>query len=321
MYKFLLSVLFVVACLSASAQSNITNTKEIILDAGDSAAIYNRANRTYNNNKMVLWYNGTSDKPRICWLGDCHTIATVEDVNNAPYWRLGGTTTLSDHLIVEGGGKDVTFQNFGNYNIYGDFNFDFNTNNGGSGYFAVGTYGGGSTFTDYNNGGIRFEAHHTNTFGDIRFIAVLLPGLTEAASLTISAQPGNFKFQDSRAVPTGLQYGGDYSANYTSRSIVDKAYVDNSIGTYFDNSFKTGSVSLDFDLTSVNFQDLTITVTGAATGDVVSLATPIASVTNNVIFTAWVSTDDEVTIRASRIDVASGANPDSGVFKAVVFKF
>jgi hypothetical protein len=37
-------------------------------------------------------------------------------------------------------------------------------------------------------------------------------------------------FTDSRAVPVGIQYNGDYSASYTARSLVDKAYVDANTG-------------------------------------------------------------------------------------------
>lgn len=83
----------------------------------------------------------------------------------------------------------------------------------------------------------------------------------------------------------------------------------------------TATATLDFDLTSVNSQDLTITVTGAADGDAVSVGVPNTSSTGNVIFTWWTSATNTVTIRASRIDVASGANPSSGTFRASVIKY
>lgn len=83
----------------------------------------------------------------------------------------------------------------------------------------------------------------------------------------------------------------------------------------------TNTATLDFDLTSVNSQDLTITVTGAAAGDAVSCGVDSGSATANVIFTWWVSGADTVTIRASRIDVASGANPASGTFRAAVIHY
>lgn len=83
----------------------------------------------------------------------------------------------------------------------------------------------------------------------------------------------------------------------------------------------TNTGTLNFDLTSVNTEDLTITVTGAADGDPVSIAVPNASATANVIFTAWVSAANTVTVRASRVDVASGANPASGTFRASVIHY
>lgn len=83
----------------------------------------------------------------------------------------------------------------------------------------------------------------------------------------------------------------------------------------------TGTGTLNFDLTSVNSEDLTITVTGAADGDPVSFSVPAASATANVQFTAWVSATNTVTVRAARIDVASGADPASGTFRASVIHY
>jgi len=81
-----------------------------------------------------------------------------------------------------------------------------------------------------------------------------------------------------------------------------------------------GSDTLDFGNTSAqNSADLTITVTGAAAGDVVSLGVPNASVNANTCFTAWVSATDTVTVRFN--NYSSGAiDPASGTFKIKVFK-
>lgn len=83
----------------------------------------------------------------------------------------------------------------------------------------------------------------------------------------------------------------------------------------------SNTATLDFDLTSVNSQDLTITVTGAADGNVGFIGIPSASVTANVLFTFMGCTTNTVTIRASRIDVATGADPASGTFRASVIKY
>ena len=41
---------------------------------------------------------------------------------------------------------------------------------------------------------------------------------------------GGAQFIDTRATPTGLEYGGDYSAGFSARSLVDKGYVDSVSG-------------------------------------------------------------------------------------------
>lgn len=80
----------------------------------------------------------------------------------------------------------------------------------------------------------------------------------------------------------------------------------------------SASATLDFDLSAVVVEDLTITVTGAAVGDVVSLGVPNGSVTATVQFTGWVSASDTVTVRARTS--AAGEDPASGTFRATVIK-
>jgi hypothetical protein len=76
--------------------------------------------------------------------------------------------------------------------------------------------------------------------------------------------------------------------------------------------------TLDFNLTSVSSQDLSISVSGASLGDTVSLGVPHGSVTANTMFTAWVSAANTVTVRAMRI--AGTPNPPSGSFRVDVWK-
>lgn len=82
----------------------------------------------------------------------------------------------------------------------------------------------------------------------------------------------------------------------------------------------TGSATLDFPSTTTLLSaDLTITVTGAADGDVVSLGVPNAAVNANTCYTAWVSSANTVTIRFN--NYSSGTvNPASGTFKVFVTK-
>lgn len=81
----------------------------------------------------------------------------------------------------------------------------------------------------------------------------------------------------------------------------------------------TGTAALNFDLTAVTVQDLTITVTGAVSGDCVYLGVPAGSVTTSVQYTGWVSAADTVTVRARTS--AAGENPASGTFRATVVQF
>jgi hypothetical protein len=82
-----------------------------------------------------------------------------------------------------------------------------------------------------------------------------------------------------------------------------------------------GSATLDFGSTAAGASsDLTITVTGAADGDVVSLGVPNASITATGRYFAWVSGTDTVTVRFSPTILVGSEDPASGTFKITVTK-
>jgi hypothetical protein len=67
----------------------------------------------------------------------------------------------------------------------------------------------------------------------------------------------------------------------------------------------SGSASLDFpEIAAVSQADLTITVTGAAVGDEVILSLPAAPAAG-LVFNAFVSATNTVTVRASNITAAA----------------
>jgi hypothetical protein len=82
----------------------------------------------------------------------------------------------------------------------------------------------------------------------------------------------------------------------------------------------TGSATLDFLSTNAqNSRDMTIAVTGAADGDVVSLGVPNAAVNANTSYSAWVSSANTVTVRFN--NYSSGTvDPASALFKVFVTK-
>jgi len=83
----------------------------------------------------------------------------------------------------------------------------------------------------------------------------------------------------------------------------------------------TGSSTLDFGSTAAGgVSDLTLTVTGAADGDVVSLGVPNTSMPVSGSFSAWVSATNTVTVRYANNDLINARDPASGTFKVRVIK-
>jgi hypothetical protein len=81
-----------------------------------------------------------------------------------------------------------------------------------------------------------------------------------------------------------------------------------------------GSATLNFPSTLTMLSaDLTITVTGAADGDVVSLGVPNAAVNANTSYSAWVSSANTVTVRFNNYSIGT-VDPASALFKVFVTK-
>lgn len=90
--------------------------------------------------------------------------------------------------------------------------------------------------------------------------------------------------------------------------------------TWTSLSKPVGSTALNFGSVSAqSYSDLTIAVNGAATGDSVSLGVPTTAVTAGIVYSAWVSATNTVTVRAH--NYTSGAlDPASGTFKATIIR-
>jgi hypothetical protein len=84
----------------------------------------------------------------------------------------------------------------------------------------------------------------------------------------------------------------------------------------------SATATLDFpSIAADSFADLTITVTGAVSGDTV-IANPIAgSAIADVSYDAWVSAANTVTIRATNNSSTTARDPASGTFRATVIRF
>lgn len=148
---------------------------------------------------------------------------------------------------------------------------------------------------------------------------------------TINGAPSN-DFTITNAVSTGTgtstgsiifaTYGTNGASGTAIGTLTERARISSSglsIGSTTAIAGMPSSVAtLDFDLTALTTQDLTVTVTGAAVGDVALPGVPVGSVTTTSAYTAFVSATNTVTIRCTTLAV--GENPASGSFRATVIK-
>lgn len=92
--------------------------------------------------------------------------------------------------------------------------------------------------------------------------------------------------------------------------------------TYIISKTLTNTATLDFGSTVAGAAtDLTMTVTGAASGDVCAVGVPTGSSPTNGAFSCWVSAADTVTVRFINPDVLNPMDPASGTFRVSVIKY
>jgi hypothetical protein len=109
----------------------------------------------------------------------------------------------------------------------------------------------------------------------------------------------------------------DGTINYVSNNL---EFVETST-VYTLAKTLTSTGSLDFgSVASLGNAKLTITVTGAADGDAVSIGVPNGSMTDGLVFTAWVSASNTVTIQVYNSTLGA-IDPASGTFRASVVKY
>ena len=122
----------------------------------------------------------------------------------------------------------------------------------------------------------------------------------------------NLSYTWPTALPAAASTGGT--------QLGEAMFTINNAGTISWRQLTVASATLDFPNTATRTSaDLTITVTGAASGDMVVLGVPNAAVVANSSYTAWVSGDNTVTVRFHNYDNAD-KNPTSAIFKVTVIK-
>lgn len=110
--------------------------------------------------------------------------------------------------------------------------FDLST--GASGVFQAGRLSGGYGTKLYvsdagatiGNSNYYVSASPDNLSADLVGVAGIFGVSNQTVYATVNSGATGFYVSDQRATPRGIQYSADYSAGFTSRSLVDKAYVD-----------------------------------------------------------------------------------------------
>lgn len=174
-----------------------------------------------------------------------------------------------------------------------------------------------------NNIGIGFNSGNGVTTGnDNVFIGSFSSPLGAATSTNVIINDG----------ASNLAYKKDASGNVTipvqiinNDTTVNKILVQNtSTGAVklsnWNQSYSSFSGTLDFpSITAGNFEQLTLSATGASDGDVISLGVVNAAYTGGLIYTAWVSAVNTVTIQVFN-STGLAIDPPSSVFKVKILK-
>jgi len=252
-----------------------------------------------NNKWGDNYFNSQSNSTAIGVLED--TVTHHPTINRSAKLQVGGTdkgfllpvvTTAQRDSIKTNGIQKIVIGSVGS----GYTSDPIITISGGGGSFA--------TATPYRNAS-----------NALAVVDVLNPGrgYTSVPTVTITGGGG------SGATATATLYSSEGLQVYNSTTKTIDVFR-NGIWTSTFSGF-TASATLDFGSTAAGAStDLTITVTGAADGDVVSLGVPNASVTATGRYFAWVSATNTVTVRFSPTILVGSEDPGSGVFKVTVTK-
>jgi hypothetical protein len=177
---------------------------------------------------------------------------------------------------------------------------------------------GGNNGVSFNSGG-DLQADGTNEIARITNVGMSIKTITPSAYLTLGAgvaaangAPLRFTSGTNLTTPVSgaVEFDGTnyFVTSSTTRFTLAKTLVN--------------TATLDFGNTVAGAAtDLTITVTGAADGDAVSIGVPNGSTVANGSYTAWVSATNTVTIRFSNSNLVTALDPASGTFRAVVLKY
>jgi hypothetical protein len=290
----------------------------------ETTTIGYRANRNTGAQSTAVGYNALHTAPSASIANDIGSVAVGYNagsatvgaaVNDRDYGVYighsaasnGSGTTYTGQELIAIGYQSAQQQSAGDYNIaIGRVNLASLT---GSNQLAIGGNGVGWIRQDVS-GSLRRTLINATTSNVTTF--------TSSAALEVNGIAGGF-------LPPRLTTGerNAIASPAAGLSVYNSSLATNDVYTtawYQQPNGLTGSGTLDFPSTGAHSSsDLTITVTGAADGDIVILGVPNVSVTNESNYSAWVSAANTVTVRYNHYGSGTN-NPASGTFKVYVIK-
>jgi predicted RecA/RadA family phage recombinase len=166
----------------------------------------------------------------------------------------------------------------------------------------------------------------TNDAANGASVEIITEGVVDIVKASGAVTQGQLIFWDNSAkvvttvngggnMPIGVATQAQNSGDATARVLLSEG-----LRALGPSKFLFGTATLDFPSTgAAGTQDLTITVTGAAVGDMVICSLP-AAINAGLVFNAFVSAADTVKIRCQNL-TAGALDPASATFNVVVLKF
>ncbi len=291
---------------SASAQTKVT--KLIIQNTTGSTSLSQTSNGLWINNQVVL------QNPSVTGNTVTLLVPSTSGMGNEDFTfpTSGGTLLTTTANDVNGDAIVAAINAASSTSIINASHLDLSGVLGG-GVQTVAplntTLNVGGTATDID---ISLNLNNANTWLQTQTFPTTI---NQGNALINSINAGNIALN-------GYVTNSYLTSNYTTTTNMNAAIAAAVSAATGGVTSVSGSGVIDFPATAgANRSDATITVTGAAVGDAVALATPLGLIfSENTVVSAWVSAADTVTIRFSNNGNGGSINPPSATFKAVVFK-
>jgi hypothetical protein len=272
--------------------------------SGDNAYIYYHIENGENTTLEIGLDDNPDDDIKLVQNGGVR----LQIINGELVLGNGEQSTLVNGTLLRG--PDASGTNITGPNL--SIRAGNGTGTGGSGAILFSTSPTSSTGSSSN---VVNERMRITPFGNVGIGTNTPTAKLNLAAGTATASTAPLKFTSGTNLTT--PEAGALEWNGTNLFLTTSGNVRQTI-----NQGLTATATLDFPSTNNDsFSNLTVTVTGALDGDVVSLGLPNASVpAANSNFTAWVSATNTVTVRFNNNSGAS-QDPASGSFKIFVTKF